>query len=280
MTRVWMYVLDASKDPDNVQCAVPWRVDEDLIYFGPCKRRLRKRLRTENLSANRTHSAVDDDLYIVSVNGSNAKRVRKVVSAGTLSEVMTFAEATERLDGDRFSKLRDDPMSPLHVQPVFKGGRLVGYRHVSSEHIKDNAWIADLTSKPGKINLEGRTIRLQAGGTAWDTFDRDCCMLLDNVFFAQGQGIQFDRESVTILKAAQPGVTGIDEYSVFGVDSVGQTNGLRGKFLEIEGRVADRFVAWLLDRAWRVSTRQSGIDDKPVKRTCRPQVSRRKHKIC
>ena len=53
MTRVWMYVLDSSKDPDKVRCVVPWPVDEDLIYFGPCKRRLRERLRN-HLIANRS----------------------------------------------------------------------------------------------------------------------------------------------------------------------------------------------------------------------------------
>jgi hypothetical protein len=275
-----MYVLDSSKDPDNVRCVVPWRVDEDLIYFGPCKRRLRERLRKEYLAGGCTYTTVNDDLYIVSVNGSNAKRIRKVVSAGKLSEVMTFAEAAGRIDGEQFSELRDNPMSPLHVRPVIEGGKLVGYRHVSFEHIEDNEWIADLTSKPEKVGLTGRTIRLQPGALARDVFDRDCCMLLDNAFFAQGEGIQFDQEAVSILKAAQAGVTGIDDYAVFGVDSVGQANGLRGRFLEIEGNVADRFLAWLRDRARRVTARQSGRDNEPVKRTCRPRVPRRKHGIC
>jgi hypothetical protein len=280
VTRVWIYVLDSSKDPDNVRCVVPWMVDEDLIYFGPCKRRLRERLRKKYLGGDRTRTTVNDDLYIVSVNGSNVKRIRKVVSAGKLSEVMTFAEATNRLDGEQFSELRDDPMSPLHVRPLIEGGKLVGYRHVSFEHIEDNEWIADLTSKPEKVGLSGRTIRLQPSATARDAFDRDCCMLLDNVFFAQGEGIRFDQEAVCILKGAQPGVRGIDDYAVFGVDSVGQANGLRGRFLEIEGNVADRFLAWLRDRARRVAARQSGTDGEPVKRSCRPRIPRRKHGIC
>jgi hypothetical protein len=277
---VWIYVLDSSEDPDNVRCVVPWMVDEDLIYFGPCKQRLREQLHKEYLTAGRTHSPVNDELYVVNVNGSNAKRVRKVVSAGKLSQVMTFAEAAGRLDGDRFSELRDDRMSPLHVRPIIEGGKLVGDRHVSFEHIRDNQWIADLTSKPRKVGLAGRTIRLKPGAVAPEAFDRDCCMLLANVFFAQGEGIQLDPQAVSILKAAQPSATGIDDYAVFGVDSVGRANGLRGRFLEIEGKVADRFLAWLLDRAQRVVPRQSGNDDEPVKRTCRPRLPRRKHVIC
>src|SRR5262249_15330434 len=154
-----------------------------------CKRRLRERLRKEYLADGCAHSAVSDDLYIVSVNGSNAKRVRKVVTAGKLSEVMTFAEAATRLDGDRFAEMRDDPISPLPVRPVLVGGKLVGDRHASREHIDDD-WIGDLTSEPEQVSLSGRTIRLRPGAAAKDVFDRDCCMLLDNLFFAQGEGIQ------------------------------------------------------------------------------------------
>jgi hypothetical protein len=275
-----MYVLNSSKDPDNVRCVVPWMVDEDLIYFGPCKRRLREQLRKKYLTAGRTHSTVNDDLCVISVNGSNAKRVRKVVSAGKLAEVMTFAEAAGRFDGNRFSELLDDPMSPLHVRPIIESSNLVGYRHVSFEHMEDNQWIADLTSKPEKLSLAGRTIRLKPGASAREALDRDCCMLLDKVFFAQGQGIWVDQEAVSILKAAQPGVKGIDDYAVFGVDSVGKVNGLRGRFLEIEGNVADLFLAWLRDRAQRVAALQSGNDDEPVKRICRPRMPQRKLGIC
>jgi hypothetical protein len=57
-----MYVLDSSKDPNYVRCVVPWMVDEDLIFFGPCKRWLRERLRKAYLTAGRCHSTVDDDL--------------------------------------------------------------------------------------------------------------------------------------------------------------------------------------------------------------------------
>jgi hypothetical protein len=267
-----MYVLDSSKDPDNVCCVVPWLVDEDLIYFGPCKSRLRERLRKQYLAGGRTHCILSDDLYIVSVNGSNAKRARKVVSAGKLSEVMTFGEAAERLDGERFAELREHSKSPLHVRPIREGGELVGYQHVSFEHIQDNEWITDLISMPAKVRLKGRTVRLLPGVRARDGFNRDCCMLLDNLFFAQGEGIQFDQEAVNILKAAQPGVKGIDAYAIVGLDSVGQVNGLRGRFLELDGNLADRLVTWITVRAQRVAARLSAGCDKPSKGRCRPRV--------
>jgi hypothetical protein len=275
LARAWIYVLNSSKDPDNVGCVVPWMVDEELIYFGPCKRRLRERLRKEYLTDGSTRSTVSDDLYIVSVNGSNTNRLRKVVAAGKLSEVMTFAEASTHLDGERFAEMRYDPMSPLHVRPFLSSGKLVGYRHVSDEHIHEDYWIGDLTSKPEKVAHVGRTIRLRPGTAAKDVFDRDCCMLLDNLFFAQGEGIQIDAEAVAILKAAQPGVAGIDHYAVFGVDTRGQANGMRGRFLEIEGKIADRFVAWLTDRAERVAARGADGGVKSAKGTCSSRVRRR-----
>jgi hypothetical protein len=255
-------------------------VDEDLIFFGPCKRRLRERLRKKYLSGSRTHTTVNDDLYIVCVNGSNAERTRKVVSAGKLTDVMTFAEAARRLDGDRFSELRGHPMSPLHVLPIIESGKLVGYRHASREHAENEDWITDLTSKPMRVCVTRRTIRLRADATAWDVFDRDCCMLLANLFFAQGEGVQFDVEAVRILKAAQPGVTGIDDYAVFGIDASGQANGLRGRFLEIEGNAADCFLVWLQYRARIVAARRSEEENLPLRRMCRPRILQRIHGIC
>src|SRR5690242_19510817 len=126
MARVWLYAMNSNKDPDNVRCVVPWRVDDDLIFFGPCKIRMRERLRKRYLREDCTHRVLQTGLYIVGVNGSNPKRVRKVVVSGRLSQVMTFAEADRRLAGDRFRELREDPLSPLHVRPVPNSGMLVG----------------------------------------------------------------------------------------------------------------------------------------------------------
>jgi hypothetical protein len=115
---------------------------------------------------------------------------------------------------------------------------------------------------------------------AKDVFDRDCCMLLDNLFFAQGEGVQVDAEAIAILKSAQPNVRGNDDYAVFGVDALGQANGLRGWFLEIGGKTADQFVAWLTDRAGRVAAHRAADSQTSAKGTCRPGARRRKHGVC
>lgn len=261
MTQLWIYVVASSSDPDYVRCKVPWRVDEELIFFGPCKKHMRERLRRRFLGPSVNHCHTNrsaERTFIVGINGSNPQHVRKVIWAGRLSEVMTFAKATTRLRGGRFRKLRGDLESPLHVQPIDDGsGDVIGYRHVSTQHIKHAAWVSDLVSSNAmrNVQVEGREVVIERG-TMWEVFDRDCCLLLENYFFAQGEGIAFDEEALSILRRAQPGKSGIDGYAVLGRGANGQANGLRGTFLAISGEMADRFIAWLKDRSRKLANRQ------------------------
>lgn len=258
MTQLWLYVVASSSDPNSVRCKVPWRVDHELIFFGPCKKHMRERLRRQFLGPNLSHSDTSgntDRMFIVGINGSNPQRLRKVIWAGRLSEVMTFAKANSRLRGSRFRKLRMDSESPLHVQPIDDGsGNVVGYRHVSKQHIAHGAWVSDLVSSNAlrNVRLEGREV-ITGRGTTWEVFDRDCCLLLENEFFAQGKGIEFDEEALSILRRMQPTKSGIDRYAVFGRAPTGQANGLRGTFLAVSGELADRFVVWLKDRSQKLA---------------------------
>jgi len=244
--QVWIYSVAASTDPDFVRCVVPWRVDGHLIFFGPCKKLMRERLRKRFLSQNIDHRSVTDQLFIVGINGA-VKHLRKIIWAGRLTEVMTFAHADTHLTGARFQALRNHPASPLHVSPIFEAGELRGYRHVSLEHSEDDAWVADLVSRSQNVRLAGQSLTL-LNGNAWEAFDRDCCMLLQNMFFAQGQGIEFDGPALDVLRRAQPEKPGIDSYAVFGRNKKGSAIGLRGTFLEISGDVAEQFISWLNSR--------------------------------
>lgn len=264
MTKVWIYTVAASKDPDFVQCSVPWRVDDELIYFGPCKKRMRKRLRKYYLEPSITFKKITDSIFIVGVNGSNPKPERKGVNGsntkperkivwwGKVSEVMTFAEASTRLQGERFRSLRSHTSSPLHVCPIVDDKqRIVGYEHISNEHIKGNAWVYDLVSKNSKslVCLEGRKLLLN-NEMSLSALDLDCCMLLKNCFFAKGKGIRFNEKGVKLLREAQPHKpNGIDDYAVFGRTKKGSANGLKGTFLEVTGELADRFLSWLREQS-------------------------------
>jgi len=270
MTEELVYSLGASSNPDRVCCEVPWRVDGDLIFFGPCKKRIREHLRKRFLGPDYSHKKVSIDLFLVGVNRGNKEKIRKVVWAGKLSEVMTFAEAYIRLKGDRFHKLWKHPKSPLHVRPLDEGGKLIGYEHISEMH-KDGEWVADLVSKSvkSKFRLKGPKLTIKPGKTPWQVFDRDCCMLLENQFFALGQGIEFDDEALEILRQAPPlRKKRIDHYAIFGRTAQGQANGLRGTYLRITGDLATRFVTWLGDRSRKITRHQKKGGYGPSKTPC------------
>ena len=258
--KVWLYVLAASNHPDRIRCRVPWRVDEHLIYFGPCKKRIRACLRGKYLTSATSHAVAAEDLFIVGVNGGNAERVRKIVWWGKLLEVMTFAYAYDHLRGERFEELRRHRATPLHVRPIIDDGTHIGYEHVSEEHIKNNEWISDVVSKRslGNVVLQDRKL-ISRQVRAGEIFDRDCCLLLENRYFSSGQGIAFDDVALEILRKVQPEKLGIDEYALFGLTSNGRPNGLRGTYLQMSGDDATRFISWLGAKTLNMS----GIERKP-----------------
>ena len=79
----------------NPQCVPTWF--EGRIYFGPCKKAMRPRMK------------VGDYVFGISPSG---KRPRRIVYAARIAEKMTFGQAYER-----FPKLRG-PAGPIHVQPA------------------------------------------------------------------------------------------------------------------------------------------------------------------
>jgi hypothetical protein len=82
MTKLFLYVVKSSPDPNDVNCLVPWRIDDKEIFFGPCMRSLRRKLRHQYLGElNIIHP--NEDIFLVGVNGSNSKRIRKILVAYT-----------------------------------------------------------------------------------------------------------------------------------------------------------------------------------------------------
>jgi hypothetical protein len=69
-------------------------------------------------------------------------------------------------------------------------------------------------------------------------------MLLGNIFGAKGRGLQFDRDAIRILRAAQDYREGVDSFAPFG-RTRGRVNGLRGTYLRFDGRLADDFIVWV-----------------------------------
>ena len=271
---VYLYILGSSTHPDYIKCPVPFYVDERAVFFGPCKTELRRQLRDQLLSRDCDDVTPNEELYLVGFNGASPKRKRKrkVVWAGRIERVMTFARAWDELVGPRYEALRNMSYGPLHVQPL-RGddGGLVGYRHTTRLHEDNCDWIKDLTEKgdPGPYHVVNETEIYVTDGTAWDVFERDACFLLENVFWARGSGIAVDEEIVEILREAQPDRRQeIDNYAVFGFRRDGSVDGRTGWWLEIKGNLARRLIAAIKRGARELEPVQDSVSTIEIQARC------------
>lgn len=246
-TQVFCYVVGDSKNPDDVRpSAVPYRIDEEEIFFGPCAKLLRERMRACYLAEATGRADLRDDVYFVGFNASNERRICKIIWIGRLMKVMTFSHAWECLDGCRYEEMRAWKYSPLHVRPIRKGGRVVGYEHVNRLHEEDDDWVSDLVKSKSSPDVErsGNRLLLRKHVSAWQGFPRDVCLLFENVFFATGRGLEIDADLLSILRATQPDRR-VDRYAVFGRNARGDRDGKRGNYLPVTGELAGRFVNWI-----------------------------------
>ncbi len=245
MMTLFLYVVAASHDPDNVQCVVPYRVNDDVIFFGPCKKPLRKWLRDRYLKTS-NDSYPDADIFVVGVNGSNRKRIRKIVWAGSVTRVMTFEVAYNALKGPEFQEMRSHDCSPLHVKPLYdNAGKFLGYEHISHEHERDDRWVLDLTNRRNNPHVrdQGKQLLLKPEADRYQAFPHDCCFLCDNIFFAQGAGIPITDEILKVLKSIQPDKTPApDRYAIFGYRVDESAEGLTGRYLTTSGKLAEGLI--------------------------------------
>jgi hypothetical protein len=134
-----------------MECLVPYQISEKVIFFGPCKKRLREWLRRRYLKAPEDDVSLpsSEDIFVAGVNGSNPqhnrKTDRKIVWAGRVSRVMTFETAYNDLTTPEFQEMRSCPLSPLHVEPQYDTGRFSGYKHISLLH--EDCWVPDTTQR-------------------------------------------------------------------------------------------------------------------------------------
>ena len=245
VTHVFFYIVAASSSPDKVKCTVPYRIDDGEVFFGPCKKILREWMCKHYLNENFARAEPTDDVYVVGFNGSNASKNRKIVWIGKLTSVMTFSLAWELTGRDsRYKHMREHKFSPLHIRPVMKGGRLVGYEHESE--LPPHNWVMDLVKWKHlpSVTRSGNQLLLQDGASPRQGFPRDVCMFFENLFFATGHGLPIDGRLLSILQDAQP-EHNVDDYAVFGYTRAGHANGKRGSCLHLTGVHADEFVKWV-----------------------------------
>ena len=124
--KVFVYIVAASKDPNNVECVVPFEVNDDLIFFGPCEKRLRENFYEWYLksSPNGEKDVSSEDLYVIGLNGSNLRKERKIIWVGKILKILTFEKAYHICSSDkRFKDMMQRQDSPLHLEPIYDSGK-------------------------------------------------------------------------------------------------------------------------------------------------------------
>ncbi|CAD7773674.1 hypothetical protein DMNBHIDG_00799 [Candidatus Methanoperedenaceae archaeon GB37] len=59
--------------------------------------------------------------------------------------------------------MMEEKYSPLHLEPIYKGGTFVGYKLRSKEHEGDNKWVRDVIKRKDypNVKLEGKSFCLK-----------------------------------------------------------------------------------------------------------------------
>lgn len=265
MTRAFAYIVAENSNPDKLQdCTVPYLVNKEIIFFGPCKKRLRQ------LLSDMANSKFTEDHYLIGLNASNGKKERKIIWVGKIKMALTFYQAwNEVKDNPAFRGMIDNDYSPIHIRPIVQNGELKGYKHVSKMHGEDGKWILDLISstKDNRIEIaeDSASIRVRDGFNSSCVLNRDCCFILENIFFAQIGGIEIDSDILKIFQDSQKERKDIDKYALFGRQSNGNADGKIGGWLELKDNLAKKLINLIESRAKKLGQGDS-INSAGVKR--------------
>ena len=269
--RLYSYIVSASSNPDNVECYVPFRINSELIFFGPCKRALRKELRKEfDLSENGEVELVNDEIYVMGLNGSNNEKNRKIVWLGKIIKLLTFERAYHLYaENEDFKSMVNNPISPLHVKPLYnQNNEFIGYELISKMHEDNNEWIKDIAKTDFKgISSDSKSFKLKDGFSR-EILEKDCCFICENIFFAEGGGFEIDSELLQLFKTAQPRKN-VDKYAIFGRDKNDNANGLRGTCLKIVNpAIITKFVSHISKNSKSLPKSQPYLSNSEKYRSC------------
>jgi len=255
--RAFVYILGASKKADEIElkCKVPFEIDENEIFFGPCKKLLRQKLKKEV----DTNNKLDTETFFIGLNASNAKKERKIVWAGKIQNHYTFQQANEKLVGSKYLHIKTGNFFPLHVSPIKNGYQLIG-----KLHSENNNWFSDLVSNKDSIipDKAFKSITLKKGFT----FDRDICFTFSNIFFAKGNGIDIDKKVLNIFQK-HLNTNDIDAYTVLGKNKKGRPNGMRGSWLELDSSLTQRLVKLIKKQAEQIKKKSNSSQTKTLDKT-------------
>lgn len=236
--RLYSYILSASKDPDNITCKVPYKLSnkKETIFFGPCKRNLRRLFVKDFKLIDKKVVIPKVDIYLLGFNGSN--KVRKIVWMGKIEKLYTFEDAYNIFsNNNEFPELFSDACSPLHVEPINEDGRF-GYKLRSKFHKKNNDWITDIVNSINDVDIKGDKFLLNKD-VPREKLVKDCCFTCENIFFAEGEGIEINNEISCFLRKSlklnyPDKAKTFSEYNIYGKTKDNKAFGFPGKWLETD----------------------------------------------
>ena len=160
---------------DAVSSLVPYKLNDDELFFGPCKKKIREEIKKYYLKEKDYVNLLTTkkNIYIVGINPNLPiqDKARRIIFAGKIKEIFTFkhswnkykklakynGEIYKMINGSKeetygcgqeiedFRVKKDDQnfQSPLHLIPVRKAN-IEGYKHRTNMHKHD--WIKDILS--------------------------------------------------------------------------------------------------------------------------------------
>ena len=160
---------------DAVSSLVPYKLNDDELFFGPCKKNIREEIKKNYLKEKDYTNLLTtkQNIYIVGINPNLPKKdkARRLLFAGKIKEIFSFKYSWNKykklveynediykmingseeeiygcgqeVEDSGVKKGNQNFQSPLHLIPVRKGN-IEGYKHRTSMHKHD--WIKDILS--------------------------------------------------------------------------------------------------------------------------------------
>ena len=136
--------------------------------------------------------------------------------------------------------------SPLHIQPIIDNGLFKGYE-LRSTYLTSKQF-SDIASDKSKLNIiNEKTIQLKNPEERFEVFDKDCCLLFENIFSAEGEGLDIDIEIFDIFKEHLKLSSRVDtitsQYFIYGKNKDAKSAiGLQGKGLKFKGILSEKLL--------------------------------------
>ena len=285
---VYLYILGQKNDRDIVSTPVPYRINEEEIFFGPCKKLIREEIRSlfpsrEIINLERENY----EIYLVGINPAKDKKEdnipRNFLFAGKIRKIFTFEQAwkyyynRQDTDGNIAEMIEGiQNFSSLHLEPQYdkNNEKFIGYKHRTDEH-KDK-WLEDLLSKNEINQLTKEEINKIYRNNEVLTnnhlkFERDCCFELKNIFFSYKNHIcpiQLDDTFIDLIRKRLEEqnhrdrlntLGGPDIFAPFGYQKNGDRFG-RGFNLVFEGDDVVKFITEIVERSSQIFIANVGVN--------------------